>query len=94
MGEPVWMARLKDGIPLEFTWRGRRHRVRSAELSRQPALPLGRRSSRGAQPRRYRLQTAEGLRCEVSEDPRRGLWTMEKVFSAREVLRESRDALV
>jgi hypothetical protein len=78
MGEPVQVHRSSEGrFPSEFTWRGRRHRIRSIETFRwiEPQRPMS-----GARAVRIRLRTSGGLRCWLSQDPVRGLWSMERVL--------------
>jgi len=78
MGEPVQVHRSSDGrFPSEFTWRGRRHRIRSIETLRwiEPQRPMS-----DARAVRIRLRTNEGLRCWLSQDPLRGLWSIERVL--------------
>jgi hypothetical protein len=75
-GEIVQLKRLEGTAPAEFFWRGERHVVRSWEARRQ--RPSGR-ATRAL----YRVRTASGLRCEISEDAGRGLWRMERVLRSR-----------
>jgi hypothetical protein len=63
-------------MPKEFFWRGERHLVRSWEARRR--VPSG-----SPARRLYRVRTATGLRCEISEDAARGLWRMERVLRPR-----------
>jgi hypothetical protein len=56
-------------LPVEFSWRGRRHIVR-----RMDWLP-GR-----ARVGRYALLTMDGLRCIVTRDPDRSSWHLERVL--------------
>jgi hypothetical protein len=64
IGEPIVMHVLgKGGLPLEFFWRGRRHRVRQL---------LGLPSEGG-----YRLRTTSGLCCLISKRP--GHWQMDRL---------------
>lgn len=60
--------------PLEFFWRGNRHQVRSWD---SPGEAHGRRDNR----RLYRIRTATGLRCMLSEDVGRGLWRLERILT-------------
>jgi hypothetical protein len=79
MGEPVQVHRSSEGrIPSEFTRRGRRHRIRSIETFRwiDPQRPMS-----GARAVRIRLRTSEGLHCWLSQDPVRGLWSIERVLN-------------
>lgn len=57
-----------EGSPTEFTWRGRRHRVRQARAT----------VARGG--RGIRCQTETGLRCLLAQDPKRGTWRLERVY--------------
>ena len=56
-------------MPLEFSWRGRRHVVRRVERLRRPARPG-----------RYQLITADGLCCIVTQDRERCTWHLERVL--------------
>ena len=78
-GEIIQLRRDDEAAPpSEFFWRGQRHVVRAWEVRRQrPPGHAGRRL--------YRIHTATGLRCEVSEDAGRGLWRMERVLRSRGV---------
>lgn len=71
LGERVVVGtRRRDGLPLEFTWRGRRHRVREAT-----AEPAGARAG-------LRCRTESGLRCLLAHDPARGIWRLERIYSS------------
>jgi hypothetical protein len=63
--------------PVEFTWRGRRFRVVSVETYRTD-------SQQGcygvAQRRIFRLRTASGMRCLLTQDVDRDTWHVEKVL--------------
>jgi len=59
-----------EGSPAEFTWRGRRHRVRQARAA----------VAKGGQA--IRCQTETGLRCLLAQDPKRGTWRLERVYGA------------
>ena len=74
-GEIVQLRQGDRAMPTEFFWRGERHVVRSWEARRQGPGGAGRRV--------YRVRTATGLRCEISEDAGRGLWRMERVLRTR-----------
>ncbi len=80
-GETLWVAASAgDALPAEFTWRGRRHRVRRIERFRMETYP----SRNGLVRRRFfRLRTASGMRCLVSQDVDRDTWRMEKVVTSR-----------
>ncbi len=74
IGEPIHVPKETDRrAPIEFFWRGSRHVIRTWE-----ARPSG--SSRDKGRRFYRVRTATGLRCMLSEDPGRGQWRLEKVL--------------
>lgn len=74
-GEIVWMGRLgRSGAPADFTWRGRRHTVRTVEGWREAN---GERSL-------YRIRTSGGMRCLISLDSGREIWRMERVLPLRE----------
>lgn len=80
-GELVRVVPLTCGkFPLEFTWRGRRHRVRSVE-----GFHTETRSRRHGVIRRrlFRLRTASGMRCLLSQDVERETWHLEKVLFSR-----------
>ena len=76
-GEFVHVAqRNKSGIPDEFLWRGRRHRIRRLVLCRDDH----RRSSDGMQHHRlYLIQTTTGLRCVLSYDVAGNAWRLERM---------------
>ncbi|MEX0787966.1 MAG: hypothetical protein WD906_09520 [Anaerolineales bacterium] len=59
-----------EGSPTEFTWRGRRHRVRR---SRAAPARVG---------QAIRCQTETGLRCLLAQDPKLGTWRLERVYAA------------
>lgn len=64
ISEPIAVHLLGGGgLPLEFSWRGRRHRVRRV-------LGLARAGG-------YRLRTASGLCCLISQ--RAGRWQLERL---------------
>jgi hypothetical protein len=54
----------KSGLPLEFSWRGRRHQIREV-------LGL-------VTDGRYQLRTASGLRCLISQQP--GHWQLDRLI--------------
>ncbi|MGH2606224.1 MAG: hypothetical protein ACRDG5_06500 [Anaerolineales bacterium] len=69
LGERVIVGiRRRDGWPLEFTWRGRRHRVREATAVQAGARPG------------LRCRTESGLRCLLAHDPAAGVWRLERIF--------------
>lgn len=70
-GEPVRVGLSPAGVPLEFIWRGQRHRVRAVD------------GWRAATPRRAAAVTVRtdcGLRCTLSHDARDGLWRLSGVW--------------
>ncbi len=74
IGEPIHVPKETHRLaPAEFFWRGNRHVIRSWE-----ARPSGASQDKGR--RFYRVRTAGGLRCMLSEDPGRGQWRLEKVL--------------
>lgn len=80
-GELVRVIPVASGtFPTEFTWRGKRHRVRSVERfdteTRQRRSGVTRR-------RLFRLRTASGMRCLLSQDIERETWHLEKVLMGR-----------
>jgi hypothetical protein len=56
-------------LPLEFTWRGKRHLVQRLER-----LPNKQRGGR------YQLTTTDGLRCVVLQDRELSTWHLERVL--------------
>lgn len=76
IGEQIHVAR--SGVaqtPLEFHWRGRRHRVvtvesRPGSRSRYPVAASGRQLS---------LKTTTGLRCHVLQEPGGSGWWLESI---------------
>ena len=80
-GELVRVVPMASGIfPFEFTWRGRRHRVRSVERFDTETKPR----RNGVMRRRlFRLRTASGMRCLLSQDIERETWHLEKVLIGR-----------
>jgi hypothetical protein len=63
--------------PVEFTWRGRRYRVMSIEAYRTD----NQQCCGGVAHRRiFRLRTASGMRCLLSQDVARETWYVEKIL--------------
>lgn len=80
-GELVHVASLKQGaFPVEFTWRGQRHRVRSIDHYRTDTQ---RHRDGVITCRLFRLRTENGMRCLLSQDAVRGIWHMEQVLVGR-----------
>jgi hypothetical protein len=80
MSEPVKVIRGRGAVwPSEFTWRGRRHRIRSVEVFRWVEANAGVGAPRGM---RMRLRTASGLRCWLSQEPGREIWTIERMLDS------------
>lgn len=74
IGEPIRIhARDRADTPLEFSWRGRRHRVR--EVIR--LLDGG----------RYQLRTHSGMRCQVSQHD--ASWQIDQLLLSRPSLHRS-----
>lgn len=76
IGEPITVSR--SGVaemPLEFHWRGRRHRVVRVEGHARPAE----RSAFSGWGRRLNLRTDSGLRCEVQQVRAGGGWWLENI---------------
>ncbi len=74
IGEPIRIhATDRAATPLEFSWRGRRHRVR--EVIR--LLEGG----------RYQLRTDSGMRCQVSQHD--ASWEIDQLLLSRPSLRTS-----
>ena len=65
--------------PREFTWRGRRRRVRRIETYKPSRLKKD--LSGASVARRFRLKTDDGLSCVLSHDVRRDRWTVERLFA-------------
>lgn len=65
--------------PREFTWRGRRRRVRRIEAFE--ATRMKKDLSGGPASRNFRLRTEDGLSCVLSHDLRRDCWTVERLFA-------------
>ena len=64
--------------PVEFTWRGRRHRVRSIETYRTE----NKQSWQGVVIHRlFRLRTTSGMRYLLSQDVARNIWHVDEVHS-------------
>jgi hypothetical protein len=81
-GEFVHVARKrKSGIPDEFLWRGRRHRIRRLESCRDE-----RRRTRDATRlhRLFLIRTTSGLRCVISHDVDGDTWRMEHMYPTEE----------
>jgi hypothetical protein len=78
VGEVVHISSSTNtGMPMEFSWRGRRHRVKRVEDYRATTRShpsVNRKQSS------YALRTARGLRCVLSLDERRGIWVMDRVL--------------
>jgi hypothetical protein len=65
--------------PEEFTWRGRRRRVRRIDAY-EPARRSGDTGVTGGE-RRFRLKTEDGLSCVISHDVRRDRWAVETLYA-------------
>lgn len=79
VGEVVHMSGgMPSGWPREFTWRGRRHRVRRVDGYRSQFRSHAHENS---ERRYYTLRTSGGLRCVLTQDVRRGIWTMDRVLT-------------
>jgi hypothetical protein len=65
-------------VPEEFTWRGRRHRIRSVEDFH---MEMGRRWDGSFERRIYRLRTSCGMHCRLSLDVDSGDWRMDEVIA-------------
>jgi hypothetical protein len=64
-------------MPLAFTWRGRRHFIRSIEAYRKET----RHRWSGFETRRFfQLRTASGMRCLLSQDVTHDIWRLEQVL--------------
>ncbi len=60
-------------LPLEFTWRGKRHRVYRIDPVRS-AVRHG----------RYSLTTTDGMRCVVYQDQHNRTWHIERILPRRD----------
>jgi hypothetical protein len=67
-------------VPEEFTWRGRRHRIRSVE---DYQMKTGRGRNGSYKRHVYRLRTSSGMHCQLSLDVGRGAWRMDKIFARK-----------
>jgi len=77
IGEPIRILKTSGELhPVEFAWRGRRHYVRTIAGYRSD---VERRGSKVRERKRYKLITADGLRCSVSFDLDRRIWRMESL---------------
>ena len=77
-GELVRVVPSARGVlTIEFTWRGRRHRVQSVEGYRTESKL---RQTGVAQRRFYRLRTKSGMRCLLSQDVANDIWHLEHVL--------------
>ena len=80
-GEIVRVVPSTRGVlPIEFTWRGRRHCVQSIEGYR---MENKRRQTGVFQRRLYRLRTRSGMRCLLSQDVAHDIWHLEHVLVSR-----------
>jgi hypothetical protein len=80
--ELVWVSKLGQGDwPEEFTWRGRRRKVRRIE-SYEPGGNRHQDASL-ARSRRFRLKTDGGLSCVLSHDLQRDRWTIEALYATQ-----------
>lgn len=75
------------GLPSSFVWRGQRHVVRSVEARRTTVGP-------GSELSYFTLRTETGMRCEVSFDPARGTWRLERILTSKGGRNERWHALV
>ncbi len=75
-GEVVAVSmRTRGDIPLEFTWRGCRYRVRSVERYHTETL-------RGLEHHTsYQIRTERGMRFRLLHDVGRSAWRMESVLT-------------
>jgi hypothetical protein len=82
LAELVWVSKLGEGDwPLEFTWRGRRRKVRRI-VSYQEKQVISE-AKIGNSLRRFRLKTDDGLHCVLAHERRRDRWTLEQMFTSR-----------
>jgi len=80
-GELVRVVPSARGVlPIEFTWRGRRHHVQSIEGYRTENK---RRQTGVIQRRFYHLRTRSGMRCLLSQDVAHDIWHLEHVLISR-----------
>ena len=81
LAELVSVSKLGQGEwPEEFTWRGRRRKVRRIEAYRMKGDYA--RSTDHAESRRFRLRTEDGLSCVISHDVQRNRWTLDRLYSS------------
>jgi hypothetical protein len=74
-GEPVHVRlRGPQGAPEEFVWRGQRYQVRAVEALERSG------GTHRSVPLQFRVRTATGLRCVISQDAYRGFWRIERVL--------------
>ena len=80
-GEMVRMAsKGTGGLPLEFNWRGKRHRIRTIDRYHT----IVRRGWNCVEQHRYfYLRTTRGMRCLLIQDVSRGIWRMQPVLKQR-----------
>lgn len=79
LAELVWVSKLRQGDwPEEFTWRGRRRKVRKIEAY-EPAKDRYKPSDL----RRFRLRTEDGLLCVLAHDHQRNRWTVETLYATQ-----------
>lgn len=79
VGEVVHLSGgVRSDLPNEFTWRGRRHRVRRVEGYQLRTQIHAHETSRR---KYYTLRTVNGLRCVLAQDVNRGIWTIDRVLT-------------
>jgi hypothetical protein len=82
LAEMVWVSKLGEGNwPLEFTWRGRRRKVR--RIMSYQATEVVAQDATDNCPRRFRLKTEDGLSCVLAHDMRRDRWMIERMYASR-----------
>jgi hypothetical protein len=78
--ELVLVSKLGHGDwPEEFTWRGRRRKVRRIEAYESPQRS-GTSGSAGGE-RHFRLKTEDGLSCVLAHDIRRDRWAVKRLYA-------------
>lgn len=78
-GELVTVLSSRDPLPAEFTWRGRRHRIRridrygTREIQHWKHVEVE---------RLFHLSTMGGMQCLLSQDVSRDIWRLERIFKS------------
>lgn len=78
-GELVTVLSSRDPLPIEFTWRGRRHRIRRID---HYATRTFQNRQRIEHQRLFHLWTAGGLRVLLSQEVNRDVWRLEHIVES------------